>query len=289
MKKLSFATWNILGDQFDREFRLKLVSDEIRSLDFVALQEIVLDAENNINTSEYLATHSGMRVASCISGDIANMVTGEIQATAILSNLEIVRSNLSIAAPHNSSTMVSQEYKKYAAAVLRTQSGRQILVVSVHLPWGASNEIRRIEHISFIDQQISDILNDLPVDSLAILAGDFNTNSNSETVRFIKGENSYNNSSTFWVDAWSETNNSSGFTFNPKMNNRYLHQTAIKSGILNPELMPPRRIDFIFIKGWVYGRPGCPIKTRILGSDENLSGNFASDHFGVYADIWDPI
>lgn len=288
MKSLSFATWNILGDDLDRLARLTLIANEIKDLDFVAIQEVVLDEKNKINTALVLSELSGLKIASCVSGEVTNLVTGQIQGTAILTKLEVVSSNISISAPPDSANSCSQEYKRYAAAVLRAPNNRVIFVCSVHFPWGAHNEVRRIEHSLFLDLQISEIVQTLPADSISILGGDFNTDTNSESLRFLKGETAYRNKSTFWVDVWSEKGEGPGFTFDPTVNNPNLKETAYRSGIILPELMPPRRLDYLLLKGWVFGRAGSPLSAGLLGDKPNSNNDFASDHFGVVGEIWNP-
>lgn len=288
MNKIDFATWNILGDDLGRVNRLGLVSQEIVGSDFVSIQEVIIDEQNGINTANTLSELSGLRVASCVSGGVANLITGQTQGTAILTRLEVEFGNLSISAPLQTVVEHSQEYVNYAAAVLRAPNDRLILVCSVHFPWGAHNESRRLEHALHIDLQMAEIMKTLPEGSISILSGDFNCTPNSESIRFLKGETAYKNSSTFWVDVWSETGEGQGFTFDPSMNNSNLNETAYRNGIMIPELMPRRRLDYIFVKGWVFGKSGSPLSSRLLGRKPNSKGDFASDHFGLRAEIWNP-
>ena len=288
LKSLIFATWNILGDDLDRMARLTIIANEIKGLDFVAIQEVVFDEKNEINTALVLSELSGLKIASCVSGEVTNLITGQTQGTAILTKLEIVNSHISVPAPPDSTNGSSQEYKSYAAAILRAPNNRLIFVCSVHLPWGAHNEVRRLEHSLYLDLQITEIMKSLPADSIAILAGDFNTNTNSESLRFLQGESAYSNRSTFWVDVWIEKGEGPGFTFDPSVNNPNLNETAYRSGIVSPGLMPPRRLDFLLLKGWVFGRAGSPLSAGLLGDKPNSNNDFASDHFGVVGEIWNP-
>ena len=288
MKNLNFATWNILGDDLDRDSRLSIVSNEIRDLDFVAIQEVTMDEQNGINTAIALSQLSDLKVASCVSGDVTNLITGQIQGTAILTKLEVVKSNLIISAPPDLTNGKSQEYNKYAAAVLRAPNNRLILICSVHLPWGAHNEVRRLEHSLYIDLQITEIMQTLPVGSISILAGDLNVNSNSESLRFLRGETAFKDKSTFWVDVWNEKGDGPGYTFQPALSNNYLNETAYRSGIISPELMPPRRLDYLLVRGWVFGKAGSPLEANLLGDKPDSLGRFASDHFGVKGKIWNP-
>lgn len=285
---MRFATWNILGDKLNRAERLAIIAERIREYDFVAIQEVVLDEGQALNTANVLGHLTSMKVASCISGEIPNLVSGEIQGTAILSRYEIFESNISIFAPIKRTGDKFQEYRQYAACILRAPNGRLVLVCSVHFPWGAHNEARRLEHALSIDIQISKILQKLPAGTIAVLVGDFNCTPESETMRFLKGNAVYKQQSTFWVDIWDDKGKESGYTFDPRIENSSLKETAFRSGIKDPIMMPPRRLDFILLKGWVYGRPGSPLLASIIGNSPSENGLFGSDHFGLEAEIWNP-
>jgi hypothetical protein len=59
-------------------------------------------------------------------------------------------------------------------------------------------------------------------------------------------------------------------------------------GIEFPELLPDRRIDYVWTYGWAYGRPGCPVAMQRSFTDTTRYGYPASDHYGLTVDFWVP-
>lgn len=53
-------------------------------------------------------------------------------------------------------------------------------------------------------------------------------------------------------------------------------------------LVPERKIDYIFVQGWIYGQIGSPSNVSLFGSTLTTDGHEISDHYGVIADIWLP-
>ena len=90
-----------------------------------------------------------------------------------------------------------------------------------------------------------------------------------------------------WVDAWEVK----GREYNYSTSNGELYwskETASHKGIVLPQLLPQRRIDYIFSYEWVYGKVGSPLSFNTFGS---LTGkpNEISDHYGLWADIYAPL
>jgi endonuclease/exonuclease/phosphatase family metal-dependent hydrolase len=229
-----------------------------------------------------------MRVASLVPGGIENRVSGDPQATAILTNLDIIESDISVIIPEEVDELYQDECGSYAGALVKAKSGRPIFIISCHLPWGGERESRRLFHIKHINSFIMSALAKFPSDTICILAGDFNTTPISDSLRFLRGELSDETNASFWVDVWDVNEHGPGNTFDPKSGNTSLFRTAFESGIRHPEQMPPRRLDYILIKGWVYGRPGSPMGAQIMGTKPGKTGVYASDHFGLKALLWDP-
>ena len=285
----SFAvsTWNILGDRHHRQSRLVRVATELRNADICALQEVVFSDNGNSSAHE-IAELSEFTIASLIPTGTNNFVSGDAQATAILTRLPIVTPNIAIRAPLIEEAKTGKEPKGYSGAILKSRTNRKIFIASIHLPWGGDQENRRLLHLQTICSQIDEIMNDLPKDSVAILAGDFNTTPASDSVRFLSGELAKEGCSAFWIDSWSAAGHGDGYTFDPKVKNLNLERTANETGLFKPEFMPRRRLDFIFVKGWAYGRQGSPLEASIIGEFPDQNGLHASDHYGIRTLFWDP-
>lgn len=288
MSRVYIATWNLLGDDFQTHERLNIVARNVSTTDICALQEIVTLDDVESNTASVLARMTNMELASLADGELRNQVSKKMQSTAIITRLPIIQKDIIFNAPNVSTQTEQVEPKRYAGALLQSKSGRLILVVSLHLPWGGNRENRRLEHVLTVSQAIDDFMLDLPQDSIAILAGDFNTIPQADSLRFLRGESGNINSSSFWIDAWDEKRDGIGDTFNPAVSNFNIARTAAMSGIRRFELMPSRRIDYILVRGWAYGRPGSPLGSKLIGIDPGKSGLHGSDHYGIRTELWDP-
>ena len=288
LNPLTVATWNLLGDQFERASRLNLAASQIGDIDILAIQEAVKISGTSASTAVQLASLSDMRVASLVDSGMANTISGDEQATGILTRLEVVEANIEIAVPSLDSKNQVGEHGKYAGALLRTKTGRHVFAVSVHFPWGGESEYRRLVHAEAVNDTITALLKHFPEDTITVLLGDFNTTQSADSLRYLRGDSGAPHHSSFWVDAWSEVGSGPGFTNDPKSGNTNLVRTATSNGIPIPAMLPSRRIDYVLIRGWVFGKPGSPLSATLFGLETDMNGLHASDHYGVKVTLWDP-
>ena len=288
LNPLTVVTWNILGDQYDRDQRLQSVASELVDVEIAAIQEAVLPQDGTQDTASQLAALAGMQVASFVAVGATNGVSGDRMYTAILTTLEVIKPNIALKVSTQISNAATGEPTAYAAALLKTKTGRLVLVASLHMPWGAQNERYRLQHAQEVSAQIDQLTAKLPKGSLALLTGDFNALPYSDSMRFLRGEAAFPDFNAFWVDAWDVKGEGPGYTNDPASGNTNLIRTAASVGISAPEMLPPRRIDYLLIKGWVYGSAGAPLAVELIGTAKDSSGVHPSDHFGVKATLWDP-
>ncbi|MFL5626831.1 MAG: endonuclease/exonuclease/phosphatase family protein [Ktedonobacteraceae bacterium] len=107
-----------------------------------------------------------------------------------------------------------------------------------------------------------------------VLAGDFDADPDSASVRFWSGRQSLGGTSVCYRDAWeSKHPGDPGHTFTPR----------------NPLVAdwdwPFRRIDYIFVRCGDHGGPTLEVSTCTHLFDEPVDGVWASDHFGLVADL----
>ncbi len=107
-----------------------------------------------------------------------------------------------------------------------------------------------------------------------VLAGDFDAVPEAASIRFWTGRQALSGTSVCYRDAWESAHpGEPGHTFTP----------------CNPLVAgwdwPFRRIDYIFVRCGEYGRPTLTISTCERIFDEPVDGVWASDHFGVVADL----
>jgi endonuclease/exonuclease/phosphatase family metal-dependent hydrolase len=111
-----------------------------------------------------------------------------------------------------------------------------------------------------------------------VVAGDLDADPASTSVRFWTGRHAIDGKSVCYRDAWEATHGSAaGETFTPE----------------NPLMQDPdwpfRRIDYILVRCADHGGPTLGIARSDRLFDQPLDGVWASDHFGVWADLEVPV
>jgi endonuclease/exonuclease/phosphatase family metal-dependent hydrolase len=107
-----------------------------------------------------------------------------------------------------------------------------------------------------------------------ILMGDFNAEPESDEIRFLRGFASLDGRSVFFADAWAYGGDGGpGFTFDRR--NPYAARSH----------EPPRRIDYIFVRGPDAKWRGEPLHTRIVFDEPAADGVWPSDHFGLLTEL----
>lgn len=276
------ATWNVLHSTYERNSRMRMAAAELAGHDVCLLQEVVLP-ESGASSAALIAELSGQQVVATAFGQVNR--NGEPTGTAVLSSLPVLDS-FSV-----DTALVMPEHglhASYAGAVLRLPSGRPLAVVSAHLPWGGANEHNRLRHAQLINAEVQR-RTALLDDSMIVMGGDFNCEPDSDTMRWLTGKSAVDTPHTFWTEVWSGLHpHDAGATSVPAGNVNAM-KTAIEVGGGGGGLLhPSRRIDFLLVHGWAWGRAGHPLAAQLLGTRPNSEGLHASDHYGVSADLWDP-
>ncbi len=107
-----------------------------------------------------------------------------------------------------------------------------------------------------------------------VLAGDFDADPEAASVRFWSGRQSLGGTSVCYRDAWESTHpGDPGHTFTP-------HNPLVTDWD-----WPFRRIDYIFVRCGDHGGPTLAVSSCARIFDEPIDGVWASDHFGVVADL----
>jgi endonuclease/exonuclease/phosphatase family metal-dependent hydrolase len=111
-------------------------------------------------------------------------------------------------------------------------------------------------------------------DGHVVLAGDFTSDPEAANVRFVSGRQSLGGTSVCYRDAWESVHpGEPGATFTPE----------------NPLVAdwdwPFRRLDYVFVRCAEHGGPTLEITACERIFDRPVGGVWASDHFGVYADL----
>lgn len=145
-------------------------------------------------------------------------------------------------------------------------------VFCTHLNWQFHHGYIRLAQATAAVAAIEELADpDAPLPP--IFAGDFNAEPASDEIRFLTGDATIDGRSTYFQDAWRVAGGSGpGWTWD----NRNPFAAVARE--------PDRRIDYVFV-GWRRSGGAGRIESARVVCDRALGGTFATDHFGVVADI----
>jgi endonuclease/exonuclease/phosphatase family metal-dependent hydrolase len=269
MSTLRVGTLNLWHDELDVMQRLEAAAKWVQdsAIDVLCVQEAC--EHDGRPTSEVLADLAGMAVATQTRrGD-------DVVATGVLLTE-------SINALVGGSGLLNIGGQSPLAAWCSIEGAtRRLPVMSAHLCWGGAHEHTRLKQARKIVKFFDDALDGSDLFQPAILCGDLNTEPDSDTVRYLTGSLAAT-PGTYWTDAWLRNDGGAGATTTPK--NPYARYTALsytvdKAPVLDPMMLPDRRIDYVLIRGWRHGRVFSPSNTSVV--QEPLM----SDHYAVVTEL----
>lgn len=171
-----------------------------------------------------------------------------------------------------------------ATLVKVSKNGHDIILASAHLLWGAENSHLRGTQAKILNEAVQrqKMLSRKPI---AILGGTLNDLPQSTAVRYLKGLSTIDNTGAFWVDATENTEHYRNTTTTPQ--GYWGMETAKNWGVEYPELVPPRRTDYLLVEGWVWGKAGNPVNVAPFGLSElpDSGGIPISDRTGWVAEF----
>lgn len=267
------ATWNLWSSPVDFRARMEFAAVALADVDVVLMQESFTC--DGVSSAALLAELAGFPV--CLETSSAPL------RCAVLSRLPLLAFEEVALEPPRPSGLGVPFLPAMSVLLQHPLSGRRLRAVSAHLAWGSLAEGVRLRQAVMLADHLDSVLDgDVSVGSsdVAVVGMDSNTLPESSTIRFLRGLEPFGDRSTWFVDAWF-AGSGPGFTSDPS--GPYAALTARGVGIREPRLLPSRRIDFLFVRGYAYGRPGCPLATSLLGVDPA-----PSDHYGVRSDLWMP-
>lgn len=280
---LRVTTLNVNHDPQEAERRTGMVCDELSTLlpAVLCLQEVTFEPDGSSHQLETISAETGLAVVSARGQRL--LAHGTLSGNAILSALPALESGAILLGTPGFPINRAQY------AVLQAPAGQTLIVVSAHLAWGGDAEGVRLAQMTAIDGRVR-LLMDKYKDHhpVAILAGDFNTAPGSDTNRYLNGQGSgADGGYTFWTEAFAVAGDPDE-AVTVAANNPWAQATARIVGIEFPEMLPDRRIDYVWTYGWAYGRAGCPVAMQRSFTDTTRYGYPASDHYGLTVDFWTP-
>jgi endonuclease/exonuclease/phosphatase family metal-dependent hydrolase len=264
MGTLKVVTLNLWGEQPPLERRMQLIVDGLHALapDAVGLQEVRQIPGSLVNQAETLARALGLEHYF----EPATPWGGGEEGLAILSRHPIVERRV-----HELPHAVPTERRLLLGATLATPDG-PVELYTTHLNYRLTDGNKREDQVATIEEHVAQRASDLP----KLLVGDFNATPDSDEIRFLRGLHTLAGRRSFWQDAWERRHGrADGFTWaraNPYTSRlRWLERD--------------RRLDYIFVSQMRRDGRGVVLDCRIVLDRAASDGAFASDHFGVYAEV----
>ncbi|GAB2612766.1 hypothetical protein GCM10027067_25450 [Pseudactinotalea suaedae] len=257
---LRCLTLNVLGPANpDWERRSRLIGAELRAqqADVVALQEVPTDER----LDELLGPGYHVTPFSQTSED----GTGGVLATRAEHR---VLEEIGQGTPEN-----GQDLPWYATLVVELESSVGSLVVAHHKPsWPFPLEVEREQQALRAASAVERWAGDRP----AVVLGDFDATPDSASMQLWRGRRSLEDVSVCYQDAWETVRGDEpGLTFTSE-------NPLVRAGEVATAIS--RRIDYVLVRAGRHGPMLQVVDCRRL-LDHPVEGVWASDHFGVVADL----
>jgi endonuclease/exonuclease/phosphatase family metal-dependent hydrolase len=261
--RLRCLTLNLWGIEAPLAERMALVTEGLAALapDVVALQE-VREAPAFPNQAAGLARAAGYHHVFAP----ATPFGGGQEGLALLSRDPIV-TYASLELPHAQ----PQERRILLSACLETGAG-PIWVHTTHLNYRLHHGKQREDQVLAIDEAVAARAGEAP----QVLMGDLNARPESDEMRFLRGLTTLGGRRTFYQDAWERLfPEERGWTWSAA--NPYTARLDF--------LDRDRRIDYVLVTPPRRDGRGRIHACQIVFNHPSPEGVYASDHFGVCADV----
>jgi endonuclease/exonuclease/phosphatase family metal-dependent hydrolase len=285
--KIKIQTLNVWHGQYEFENRMNSLARRIKidMPDVLCLQEIIFYPDGS-NTAQWIANQTGMFLASAHPQPNTINMEGATIGNAILTRMPVKENGFKSLAVNVVRPMNSSVVWFWTETPV---SRKPMLVLSTHLSWGIANEYQRLQEAIEINNIAKELTKYKP-NSVVVLAGTMNTTPDTDTIRFLTGKKAMSGAENFWVDCWADTEGDSlGETQTPR--NLWIRIPAEETGTVDIARIPKRRIDYIFVRDWVYGQTGSPLTSKVCFTEPMKIGNVptapVSDHYGVETTLLD--
>jgi endonuclease/exonuclease/phosphatase family metal-dependent hydrolase len=261
LRVMTLNIWNLDGPWRDRRTEIVAWIDRLAP-DVVLLQEVV-EAADGRNQATWLAERCAADWAVAYGG-VGETGVGRF-GNAVVSRW-----------PIDDVAVLDLPYERrdddVQRVVVHARTGG-LDVFCTHLNWrfddGHVRERQAVAVAEFVADR-SDPTSALP----PVLGGDFNADPDAQEIRYLSGLVAVDGRSVYFQDAWRVAQGAApGWTWD----NRNPFAAADRE--------PDRRIDYVFV-GW-RSEPKGPgrIESARVVCDRALTGTYASDHFGLHAEI----
>ncbi|MBL8717298.1 MAG: endonuclease/exonuclease/phosphatase family protein [Myxococcales bacterium] len=260
MDRLRVATLNVWNRCDPWEQRLATIREQLEGLapDVIGLQEALRG--EGFDQAASIAEGLGYHVA------FGSTREEPIQmGNAILSRFPVLRSEV-IALPDGGTS----ERRCLVHAVLDAPMGPLPFFVT-HLNWKLHEGHVRCLQVRCVADAVKARapIHEFP----PVVVGDFNAEPGADEIRFLGGLTGLGGPCTYFADCFALVGEGEGVTFS--CGNPFAAQ--------NRE--PERRIDYVFVRGPDARGRGRPLSARRCFDRPGTNGVFASDHYGVVAEV----
>jgi endonuclease/exonuclease/phosphatase family metal-dependent hydrolase len=265
---LRVLTLNLWARRGDWSGRRKVLADALRDLepDFVAFQESTLvegyDQAADILPPGYQLVHSVARGSDGVGSAVA--------------------SRLPITSSRELDLQVTSRTRGFPAMALVVELAHERfgrLILANHLPnWQLSFERERELQTVLLARVLESMVGEDPDDAgnvHVIVAGDLDAEPEAASVRFWRGLQSLDGLSVSYRSAWESVHPDQ-----PRA------ETFTPANPLHADWdWPYRAIDHILVRCGLHGGPTLAVRRCELFLDQPVDGVWASDHFGLVADL----
>lgn len=279
---LRVASINLMHNSIHLEERMEMLIEELLDLspDVLCLQEVLTNGEYDY--LDHIASSLGFTNMH-MGEEYKDRISDNRSGVAILTRFPgTVFRDINLNVEGATSPTIS------AIKATFLFNNNEVNVYTAHLCWGGHNTWVRQEQIEVLamEAELDTMANP---DSVTILCGDLNEEEDAHPIQYLYGKAiGENDKGTFWVDAWKMFGNEDN-RITSSMGNKLAIWTATRRVPVITEMVPDRRIDYMLVHGWVYGRTGSPMSFMRWADEPNENGLTTSDHYGVLSDIYLPV
>jgi endonuclease/exonuclease/phosphatase family metal-dependent hydrolase len=239
MELLRVATLNVWNRSGPWSERLRLVREELARLapHLLGMQEVMRlvrpgthePLSDDHDQALEVARDLGYQIAYAGAADYGN---GLLMGNALLSRFPILESST-----HRLPDLGTGEGRSLLHTLVDAPWGRLPVFVT-HFNWRFEHGHVRLAQAEFVANRIAELAPAQAGQLPPVLMGDFNAEPDSDEMRFLRGLHTLNGRSVYFADAWLYGGDGTlGATFDQR--NDYARKAR----------EPPRRIDYIFVRG----------------------------------------
>lgn len=246
----------------------------------LCLQEVRFETDGASLQLKTIAAETGLTVVSARPQH--GRKDGGLSGNAVLSALRVIAAgSIDLGTPGCQRNLADY-------AVVEAPPGQALVVVSAHLAWGGDKKRTRLAQMTAVDGHLRELMDRYQDrDPIAVLAGDFNTlDQRHNPLPWRAGCRCRRR--LHLLDRGVRRGRESGGSCHGGIRHTGRSRRPGGVGIEFPELLPDRRIDYVWTYGWAYGRPGCPVAMQRSFTDTTRYGYPVSDHYGLTVDFWVP-